>query len=231
MALHFLDLEKLSLTFLESSVFLSILCVGFDEILVCFQLSLFPLIFDFQTSAKLSVSLVKNSTGKYWARKGLEAAMKEILFHPMKLYIKHRRNKSCYLEVWKNFYEKQVTFSRRKRSVFLLAGCAKCWERIKKRGGICNSDGGVGVENVVCDCKQDVVWVARDCLGHCARKWQSTARRALQGSALLLTGTDQPLQCALGSVFCLGRDQSSCLKNVINISILFCEGGRRKGWE
>lgn len=64
MALHFLDLEKLSLTFLESSVFLSILCVGFDEILVCFQLSLFPLTSDFQTSAKLSVSLVKNSTGK-----------------------------------------------------------------------------------------------------------------------------------------------------------------------
>lgn len=54
-------------------------------------------------------------------RKGLEAAMKEILFHPMKLYIKHRRNKSCYLKVWKNFYEKQVTFFRRKRSVFLLA--------------------------------------------------------------------------------------------------------------
>lgn len=42
-------------------------------------------------------------------------------------------------------------------SCLLFSGCAKCWERIKEREGIYNSDGGVGVENIMCDFKHDVV--------------------------------------------------------------------------
>lgn len=159
MALHFLDLEKLSLTFLESSVFLSILCVGFDEILVCFQLSLFPLTFDFQSICKTFCLLSQKQHRKVLREKGIRSSNEGNIISSHEVMYKTQEKQVLLSGSLKKFLRKASYCFQEKNKCFLA-----CYylvvpnaERIKKRGGICNSDGGVGVENIVCDCKQDVV--------------------------------------------------------------------------